>query len=546
MNRKKLLCVLLAVATVCCNLPVMDARAQSLAAEWQEETRGMQENSEGEAEFQIEDGVLVKYTGDGGDVVIPEGVSSIGDAAFEECKDLISITIPEGVTSIGDSAFWGCSSLTDIIIPKRVTVIGSYAFGYCNSLTSITIHGNISSIGEDVFEKTPWLKKERIRNPLVIINHILIDGQTVSGDVVIPEEVTSIAESAFKGCSGLTSIKIPEGITNIEYGMFYGCSGLNDITIPESVISIGNFAFAGCSVLTDIRIPENVTSIGKDVFWECHEDLILLVTAGSYAETYAKGNDIPYRYINESGHTHSYQSQITKQPGCTIAGVRTYICSECGDSYTEPITATGHRYVTTISAASIGKDGSITKTCTECGDKASTTIYAPKTISLSKTEGTYNGKQQTPNVIVRDSKGKLLSNKTDYTVSYPKTMKNVGSYTVVINFKGNYSGTAQKNFTIVPKGTSISKVTPKKKGFTVKWKKQAVQTTGYDVAYSTDSKFSKKNTKIVSVKKNSVTSKTINKLKAKKKYYVRVRTYKTIKGKKYYSGWSKVKKITSK
>ena len=106
--------------------------------------------------------------------------------------------------------------------------------------------------------------------------------------------------------------------------------------------------------------------------------------------------------------------------------------------------------------------------------------------------------------------------------------------------------TAQKTVAkLKPSATTISKVTAKSKGFTVKWKKQTKNTTGYQIQYSTDKNF-KKNNKTVTVSKNSTTSKTISKLKAKKKYYVRVRTYKTVSGKKYYSSWSKSKTVTTK
>lgn len=139
---------------------------------------------------------------------------------------------------------------------------------------------------------------------------------------------------------------------------------------------------------------------------------------------------------------------------------------------------------------------------------------------------------------------------TDYTVSYPRDMKSVGKYSAAIQFQGNYTGTVSQSYTIAPKGTSIAKVSSKKKGFTVKWKKQADQTTGYEVAYSTSGKFAKKTTKIVPIGKNKTVSRTISKLKPKKKYYVRIRTYKTVKanGKstKIYSPWSKVKKVTTK
>ena len=165
-------------------------------------------------------------------------------------------------------------------------------------------------------------------------------------------------------------------------------------------------------------------------------------------------------------------------------------------------------------------------------------------VSLSATSYTYNGKVKKPFVTVKDDKGKKVSS-AYYTVSYAKGCKNVGTYAVTVKFKGNYSGTVRKTFTIKPKSTSISKLTAGRKKFTVKWKKQKTQTTGYQIQYSTSSKF--KNAKTVTVSKNKTTGKTVSKLKAKKKYYVRVRTYKTVKagGKstKIYSSWSKAKTV---
>lgn len=169
-------------------------------------------------------------------------------------------------------------------------------------------------------------------------------------------------------------------------------------------------------------------------------------------------------------------------------------------------------------------------------------------ISLSKTSYTYNGKAQKPSVTVKDSKGNKIA-ASNYTVTYASGRKNVGKYSVKITFKGNYSGSKTLYFTINPKATTFSSVTAKSKGFTVKWKKQATQTSGYEIQYATDSKFTK-NKKTVTVSKNSTTSKTISKLKAKKKYYVRIRTYKTVKvnGKstKLYSSWSKAKSVKTK
>ena len=165
-------------------------------------------------------------------------------------------------------------------------------------------------------------------------------------------------------------------------------------------------------------------------------------------------------------------------------------------------------------------------------------------IKLSKTSYTYNGKVPKPTVTVKDKSGNVIS-KSNYDVTYSKGCKNVGEYTVSVKFKGSYEGTKKLTYKINPKGTSISKLTPASKAFTAKWGKQAVQVTGYEIMYSTSSKFESGN-KTVKVKSYKTVSKKISKLKAKKKYYVKVRTYKTVNGKKYCSGWSKVKKVTTK
>ena len=150
---------------------------------------------------------------------------------------------------------------------------------------------------------------------------------------------------------------------------------------------------------------------------------------------------------------------------------------------------------------------------------------------------------------IKDRNGKALG-ASNYTVSYSKGCKNVGRYTVTVTFKGDYSKykSMSKTFDIKPKTTSISKLKASKKAFTVKWKKQTTQTTGYHIQYSKNKKF-KSGVKAMNVK-SSKTIKKISKLKSKKTYYVRIRTYKTVKvnGKsvKVYSNWSKIKKVKTK
>ena len=124
-----------------------------------------------------------------------------------------------------------------------------------------------------------------------------------------------------------------------------------------------------------------------------------------------------------------------------------------------------------------------------------------------------------------------------YCISFLDNKK-VGTATVKINGIGSYTGTVRKSFDILPKTTKLVKVKGRKKSLVLKWKKQTVQTDGYEIRYSTSRKFSSAKTKKLSVKNKKATGRTIKKLKAKTKYYVQIRTYKKVSKKKYYSAWS--------
>lgn len=172
------------------------------------------------SDFTVQGGVLKKYTGPGGDVVIPETVTSIGDSVFFFSPGIKHITIPETVKSIGKTAFYRCTGLESIEIPKKVTVISTGAFSYCTSMTT----------------------------------------------VMLPEGVSSIGEEAFRFCKKLTGLEIPESVREIGREAFYGCGQITEVRIPRSVTAIGNDAFSMCENLREVTIEADRISGVKQAF----------------------------------------------------------------------------------------------------------------------------------------------------------------------------------------------------------------------------------------------------------------------------------------
>lgn len=252
---------------------------------------------------------------------IPEGVTSIGDYAFDGCG-LTSVTIPGSVTSIGSSAFSGCPSLKDVYYAGTQTQwdavqIGDYngplfkatlhfkfansvAFGSCGDNLTWDIGADrtltISGIGAmldyeyttddngDRHTTAPWYAysptKLVIEDGVTYIGHYAFLGCGLTGSVTIPETVTGLGWESFGLCGGLTDVTIPASLTKIRYGTFNGCTGLTSVVIPEGVPMIDGIAFAGCTGLTSIVIPESVTKIEWGAFKEC----------GSLEDVYYAGN----------------------------------------------------------------------------------------------------------------------------------------------------------------------------------------------------------------------------------------------------------------
>jgi hypothetical protein len=230
-------------------------------------------------------------------------VTSIGDNAFEG-KDLTSVMLPSGVTSIGYNAFYNCRSLASITLPSGVTDIGGFAFNMCTSLTTVSIPASVARMGDNPFVSCVSLTAISVspdsaafgsRDGLLYTK----DGTALisypagrQGGFAIPTGVTSVGNSAFRDCSGLTSVTIPDSVTYLGQAVFWNCGGLTSIFIPDSVsrtdtsvmtycrnlrsarlsnslTMLGSGFFSDCYKLTDVTIPAGVTVVGADTFDQC-------------------------------------------------------------------------------------------------------------------------------------------------------------------------------------------------------------------------------------------------------------------------------------
>ncbi|MGN0523879.1 MAG: leucine-rich repeat protein [Eubacterium sp.] len=508
-------------------------------------------------------------------VTLSSTVKTIADNAFRSFKGK-TVELNEGLESIGESAF-AYSIIKTIKLPSTLKTVDNDAF-YYTKMESVNIPASVTSIGGGSFSSY-YLDAAIINNDSVTIadnafttNTTLFGNTGSTAEAYASSNGNNFVELSTTECTSNHMYVIDEYILEptcqskgkvSTYCAVCGKAG-PEFEIEKLYHDYYNGVCAMCftSEYANFELKLNGSVTGSftssgcaNVFYKVEKDGKYTISLDSASQLVDW--DIDAVHSNGQGYLYNWGYDGTKG-SLTVnakAGDVLMLYFESSDSVDENISFTAsvkceHAATkTTTTKATTKADGKIVKKCTVCGKTVSTTVI-PKisSVKLSATSYTYNGKVKTPAVTVKDSKGKTLVKNTDYTVSYASGRKSVGKYAVKITFKGKYSGTKTLYFYVKPKGTSVTSVSAKSKGFTVKWSKQATQTTGYQIQYSTSSKFS--NAKTVTISKNSTTSKTVSGLSAKKKYYVRVRTYKTVKinGKatKIYSGWSKAKYVTTK
>jgi len=197
-------------------------------------------------------------------------IVSIEGYAFYNCSKLTSVSFYDNVKNIGYYAFGSCTSLTSVDIPNCVEYIEMEAFADCTALTSVTIGNNVTYIGSAAFRNTPWFNNQP--DGLVYMGKVLyIYKGTMPENTAIEvrDGAISITGEAFGYQTGLISIIIPNNVTDIGYSTFESCTSLTSIHIPEGVTTIGAGAFFDCSALVSVNIPEGVTTIENGTFYNC-------------------------------------------------------------------------------------------------------------------------------------------------------------------------------------------------------------------------------------------------------------------------------------
>ena len=283
--------------------------------------------------YKIVDGgaVITDYKGDQNLLVIP---STLGGAPVTRVesgfsdKSFAKIVIPEGVTSIGERAFESCNGLEEVVLPSTLVVIEDHAFYFCPSLTKIELPDALQQIGESVFSQCGNLKGINLPNSLEAIGEGAFSSCKALESIILPEGLTTIDEYTFCDCSALKSVFIPKGVTTIQWEAFEDCESLESIYIPEGVTSIDYNAFSECKALSSVSLPASLTDLHGTAFEDCPNlgEVIIAPESTTYqavenAILTADGTTLVMYFDGD------YKTSYTIPAGVTTIG--SYAFSEC-------------------------------------------------------------------------------------------------------------------------------------------------------------------------------------------------------------------------
>ncbi len=330
--------------------------------------------------------------------------TAIGEAAFENCSNLTSITINDGITSIGKYAFYNCGGLANITIPNSVTNIGYQAFYGCNNLENLTVPFVGSSrevnktydsvlgyfFGHEGTSNRNGTIKQQYGTSSTLYYYYYMPSSLKNVTIT---DATHIPYGAFYNCENLTNITINDGVSSIGDRAFYQCKGITEIVIPDKVTSIGMATFSGCTSLESVSFSDKVTSIGDSAFDYRCESLTDVWYSGTVDDRENISVDTFYNanLINATWHyetckdksTHTYDNSCDAE--CNVCNhIRTLLvhvydndcdtaCNNC--DYTRDVTHAYGDWITKLEPTCVSS-GLKLKICGICGDTVTESINA--------------------------------------------------------------------------------------------------------------------------------------------------------------------------
>ena len=323
-------------------------------------------------------------------VTLGSSVLRIGDYAFVKCENLVLLNLPDGLTYVGEGAFKACTALSTIEFPNSVSSIGPGALQGCVRLKHVTLSAGLTGISDYLFFECRALEKIVIPEGVREIGTGAFIRCVELEDVTLPDSLRNIGESAFANCSGLATIRLPNGLATIGSRAFQACRLLKSITIPEGVIAIGTDAFAGCERLRTVTLPSSLEDVYWGAFDECPK-LWHVFYEGTEKQwntiAFFDGNDALLNAVRHPPGTedalfdtigkkcqvccqlgiHGFDSERA-EPTCTADGYVKNVCRTCGESTIEVIPAIDHDYrVHLITSPTFTTDGFTDFICDDCG-----------------------------------------------------------------------------------------------------------------------------------------------------------------------------------
>lgn len=492
------------------------------------EYRGKLENyfvSEGNTKYSSIDGVLLtkdkktlrRYPQ--GKLVstytVPSTVEIIEEDAFYNTK-IKKIIAPSNVKKLEMQAFYEAENLTDIFLYNDKCEIYSGSESEAHSWDAIpetvTIHGYPISTAQTYAEK-----KKMTFVPIEDHTHSFGPWRTTTAATCIQKGVTiricSSCEYAETKTIDFTDHDYSSWKTVVEAAC--ETEGLKKRTCPacgesetKNISATGHNYNSSWTVDKKATCTESGSKSHHCINCDAQKDVTVIKATGhSYGEWQTVSGavctnggtrkkvcencgDSVVEDVVALGHNYSTEWTVDKKATCVSKGSKSHHCINCGDKKdVTSIEKTEHKYKTKTTKATTKTNGKKVYTCSVCNDVVTKEIAKIKTIKLSKTNYTYNKKVKTPSVIVKDSKGNSLKKGTHYTVTYSKGRKAVGTYSVKIVFKGNYSGSKTLKFTVtLGKVTNLEQI-KSEKGIAFSWN-SVVGATGYQI-YTYDAKTKK-------------------------------------------------------